>query len=119
MQVRTALKKLQSTGEIEVTTTSQYTHIKIVNYSKYQDNNKQITNDNADVHYDSEEVQQTNNKRITNEQQTNNKRITTTKEYKELKEREEEYIEIDGRTYKANDPNRPLTFQERLKVGLV
>ena len=119
MQVRTALKKLQSTGEIEVTTTSQYTHIKIVNYSKYQDNNKQITNDSADVHYDIEEVQQTNNKRITNEQQTNNKRITTTKEYKELKEDKEEYIEIDGVTYKANDPNRPLTYEERKEYGLL
>ena len=37
-QVRRALKNLQITGEIEVETTNKYSKIKIVNYSKYQDN---------------------------------------------------------------------------------
>lgn len=36
MQVRTSLKKLQSTGEIEVRTTNKFTHIKVNNYNKYQ-----------------------------------------------------------------------------------
>ena len=106
MQVRTALKKLQTTGEIEVETTKQYTHIKIVNYSKYQNNNTQITHDNTDKHYDSEEVQHTDNTRITHEQHTNNTQITLTKEYKELKEREEERL------------GRPLTPKEELELEL-
>ncbi|MCP3681708.1 MAG: hypothetical protein GY861_03370 [bacterium] len=63
-QIRTALKRLKSTGEITIKTTNQYTHISIINYDKHQSFNKQI------------------NKQITNEQQTNNKQITTTKEYK-------------------------------------
>ena len=100
-QVRTALNKLKSTGEITYKSTSLNSIITINNWDEYQENNKQ------------------NNKQITNEQQTNNKRITTTKEYKELKEREEEYVEIDGTTYRANDPNRPLTYQERKEYGLL
>jgi len=58
-QVRTALKKLKSTGEITIKTTNKFTMISITNYEDYQDTNKQ------------------NNKQITNKQQTNNKQITT------------------------------------------
>ena len=36
MQIRTSLKKLQSTGEIKVQTTNKFTHIKVNNYNKYQ-----------------------------------------------------------------------------------
>ncbi len=72
-QVRTSLAKLQETGEINIKTTNQNTHITICNYAFYQDKkdneqqtgNKQITNE-----------QQTDNKQITNEQQTDNKQIT-------------------------------------------
>lgn len=57
-QVRTALKKLEKSGEINKQSTSQYSIITVNNWNLYQ----QV------------------NKRITNEQQTNNKRITTKQE---------------------------------------
>lgn len=65
-QTRTALDKLISTNEITRSTSSNYTCISINNYDKYQ----QVT------------------KSLTSEQQTNNKRITTTKEYKNIRNKE-------------------------------
>ena len=70
-QTRTALKKLQSTGEIVIKSTSQFTLITICNYANYQDR----TNDE----------QPTNNQQSTSNQPANNQQITTTKEYKEIK----------------------------------
>jgi len=58
--VRTAINKLKSTGEITHETTSNYSIIIINNYEIYQDTN---TLDNSQA---------------TNEQQTTNKRLTTT-----------------------------------------
>ncbi len=97
-QVRTSLNKLISTNDITKSATSNYTIITIKNYNKYQDNN------------------QVDNQRATNEQPTSNQRATTTKERKERKEREE--VVIDGQTYNINDPNRPLTKNERKELGL-
>ena len=59
-QVRTALDKLKSTGELTSQSTSQYSIISIKNYNLYQDYDKQI------------------DKRMTSERQTNDKRATTT-----------------------------------------
>ena len=67
-QVRTALNKLKSTGEVTSKSTSRYSIITIKNWNDYQESNTQ------------------DNKQITNNQQTNNKQITTTKESKERKE---------------------------------
>lgn len=58
-QVRTAIKKLKTTGELTCETTSQHSIITINCYDVYQ------------------AEQQTNNKQITSNQQTNNKQITT------------------------------------------
>ena len=70
-EVRTALSKLKSTGEITIESTSKYSVISIQNYDKYQG-------------------MATRHK--TNEQQTNNKPLvdgaTTTKEYIITKEKE-------------------------------
>ncbi|MBO6270493.1 MAG: hypothetical protein J6N19_15300 [Clostridium sp.] len=61
-QVRTAIKKLESTGEISKKSTNKFTIVTIENWAIYQgddsDSNKRATNE-----------QQTNNKRATNEQQ--------------------------------------------------
>ena len=61
-QVRTALKKLESTGEISLFSTNKFTIATIENWTFYQcdeeDDNKRATNE-----------QQTDNKRATNEQQ--------------------------------------------------
>lgn len=67
MQIRTALKKLKSTNEITIKTTSQYSIITINNWNLYQQDNQQ------------------DNQRTTNEQPTNIQRITTNKNDKNEK----------------------------------
>lgn len=80
-QIRTALKKLESTGEITLFSTNKFTIATVENWEFYQcdkkDSNQRITNN-----------QPTNNQQITNEQPTNNQQVTTYKERK--KERREE-----------------------------
>lgn len=63
MQVRTALKHLQKTGEISKNVTNKNTVIILRNYAKYQG----LENDR----------QQTDNNQITNKQQTDNNQITS------------------------------------------
>lgn len=70
--IRTSLKKLSDTGEITIKTTNKFSIISIVNWKKYQDANKQLTND----------------------QQTTNKPLTTDKESKNI--RIKEYIPPEG-----------------------
>jgi len=60
-QIRTILKKLEKTNEIEVKSTSQFTIVTICKYECYQDENE------------------TTNKPLTNNQQTSNKQSTTNK----------------------------------------
>ena len=84
--IRTCLKKLQLTKEIDVKSTNKLTKITICKYESYQfesdEANKQLTNN-----------QQTTNKQLTNEQQTANKQLTTNKKNKEeLRRKEEENI---------------------------
>lgn len=76
--IRTCLKKLEKTKEIEVKSTNKLTKITICKYASYQ--------------HDEEEA----NKQLTSNQQTTNKQLTTSKEYKEYKEEEEikKYIYI-------------------------
>lgn len=81
-QIRTALSKLEKTGEITIQSTNRYTLITVVKWADYQDtdsdsnqqNNHQITND-----------QPTDNQQITNKQPTNNHQITTNKNDKNEK----------------------------------
>lgn len=70
-QVRTALNKLEKTGEINKQTTNKNTLIKVLGYAKYQG----CDND------DFENI----NKQITINQQTNNNQITTNKNDKNVK----------------------------------
>lgn len=72
--IRTCLKKLQLTKEINVKSTSKLTKITICKYESYQ----------------VDEVQA--NKQLTNKQQTTNKQLTTIEEEKEYKEEKEEYM---------------------------
>lgn len=94
MQVRTSLKKLINTGEINKQTTNAFTLITVVSYDSYQDNNKP------------------HNKRVTNEQQTNNKRITTTKE-REEREEVKEGKEISKRFTPPGESEIQLFFQSK------
>lgn len=68
-QIRTALDKLQSTGEITSKSYSKYRIITVINYEQYQADNKQ--NNKQD------------NKQVTSNQQASNKQVTTIEEYKE------------------------------------
>lgn len=71
-QVRTALSKLEKTGEINKQSTNKNTLIIVLNYERYQELD---WNENT-------QYQQSNNKRSTNEQQSNNKQATTNKNVK-------------------------------------
>ena len=85
-QVRTAINKLKSTGEITYKSTSRYSIIIVNNWVEYQADDTQI------------------NKQITNKQQTNNKQITTTRE---CKNEENNIVEINGinsKNFKKIDP---------------
>lgn len=86
-QVRTALKKLESTWEITYQATNDYAMLGLNNWATYN---------------------QPDNQRITNDQPTNNQRITTTnKEYKEYKENNTEIV--------ATQPNEYLLSISYLK----
>ena len=75
-QIRTILKKLEKTNEIEVKSTSQFTIVTICKYECYQDEND------------------TANKPLTNNQQTTNKPSTTNKN--EKKEKNEKEVILDS-----------------------
>lgn len=118
-QVRRALKNLESTGEIKITTTNRYTRISIKNFRKYQESHKQTTSQKADKQRNTENVNNSNHKQTTNGPQTNHKRTTTTKEYKNKRIKEDNiYVVIDNKKYRRDDPNRPLTLEERKDLGL-
>lgn len=76
-QVRTAIEKLESTGEITRKTTNRFTVVTVENWSLYQadydDDDKQMTN-----------KRQTDDKQMTNGWQTDDKR-TLYKEYKKTR----------------------------------
>lgn len=69
--VRTAINHLKSTGELTVNSHTKFSVFTVVNYNRYQDDNRQA------------------NKQLTNNQQTTNKQLTTIEEYKEYKEKKE------------------------------
>lgn len=74
-QVRTALNKLEKTGEINKQSTNKNTLIIVLNYERYQEF-EDTENDNC---------QQTDNIQTTNKQQSNNNQITTNKNVKNIK----------------------------------
>ena len=79
-QVRTAIEKLESTGEITRKTTNRFTVVTVENWSLYQadydEDDKQMTN-----------KRQTDDKQMTNGWQTDDKR-TLYKEYKKTRKQE-------------------------------
>ena len=94
-QLRTALSKLEKSGEISKKTTNKFTLITIENYNKYQD------------------VTLISNQRVTNEQPTDNQRVTTLKNVKKLKKvKNNIYI----RPYAGEFENVKLTKEELDKL---
>lgn len=89
-QVRTALRRLHATGEIEMETTNKFTLITITRYGLYQDKiiptpinglsaNKIQSNDKQKTN-----KTQTNNKQMTNKRQTNNNQMTRIEEINKI-----------------------------------
>ena len=83
-EIRTALKHLQSTGEITSKSTNKFTIFFVENYDIYQSSENQINE---------QKYKQITSKN-TNESQTINKQLTNSilKEYKEYKENNNMYI---------------------------
>lgn len=69
-QIRTALKNLQTTKEIEIVATKKYTIITVKNYNLYQEPNKQITKPKTSNNGSYSRVDFSN---LTNKQQSANK----------------------------------------------
>ena len=97
-QIRTILKKLEKTNEIEVKSTSQFTIVTICKYECYQDE------------------EETTNKPITNNQQTTNKQSTTNKN--EKKEKNEKEVILDSWIEYRKSAKKTLT-QQSIKSILV
>lgn len=80
--VRTAIKKLNSTGEITSKSTNKYTLVTLVNYDLYQEKDKKATSENTSE--------------LTNEKQTINKQLTTTKQYNNITIKKNKKINISA-----------------------
>lgn len=94
--IRTCLKKLQLTKEINVKSTNKLTKITICKYESYQ--------------FESDEA----NKQLTNNQQTTNKQLTTIEEYKEIKEKKNNIPAFDEFLEYALE-NKPNIDIEKVK----
>lgn len=105
--IRTNLKRLEKTSEIEVKSTSQFTIVTICKYECYQEENDHT------------------NKPLTNEQQTTNKRLTTNKNEKNNKnENNIDYLALlgfvnktFGRNFQVINQKTKRQFEARLKEG--
>ena len=99
--VRSCLDKLQSTGEVNKQSTSQYTIITVCKFADYQ----QVE----------ESEQQTNNKPTTSEQQTSNKRVTNNQQqHKNIRNKEIKNNNIDTNVSTSVETDPPIDF-----VGLL
>jgi len=85
-QIRTGIKKLKTSGYITIKTTTKFTLITVVEYEKMQGSNTSANKQN--------------NTLVTNKTQTDNKQITTTKEGKNIKEKNKETIERRKQNFK-------------------
>lgn len=72
--IRTSLNHLKSTGEITIKSTNRFSIVSIVNWEKYQTNPKELTN------------------KLTNELTNNQQTTNNIKEYKEIKNKRNIYI---------------------------
>lgn len=99
-QIRTCIKRLISTGEITYKSTNRYVIITICNYDKYQETGNLINEQNNE---------QTNNQ-STDEQRSINDQSTTSKEYKNI--RSKEYNIIDIKQESGSNDQLPASSDE-------
>ena len=90
-QIRTAIKKLESTGEISIKSTNKFSIVTVENWAFYQCDENLSTNE-----------QPTNNQQITNNQPTSNQQVTTPKEYKNIRIQEYKNARIDDKEINNN-----------------
>ena len=103
-QVRTALGRLRSTGEITSKTTNKFTIITICNYAIYQ----------SDETVEQPSNQPTNNQQITNNQPANNQQITTNKN---IRSKEDIIIDSSLRSESMSDlPSDDASAAEEEKI---
>lgn len=90
--VRTAISHLKLTGELTVKSHAKFSVFTVVNYNKYQDDNRLA------------------NTQLTDDQQAANRQLTTIEEYKEKKEKKE-VKEIKNKYY-PNDEKLDQAFSD-------
>jgi len=97
--VRTAINHLKSTGELTVNSHAKFSIFTVVNYNRYQDDNRQA------------------NKQVTDNQQATNKQLTTIEEYKEKKEDKEvkKYIKAKPVRHKYGQYENVLLSDEDME----
>ena len=95
-QTRTAMSKLESSGEVTRKTTNKYQVVTLCKWEKMQGDNKQVTD------------------KPTSKQQTDNKPITTTKEVKEYKEDKKKELS-SLQEPKTNIFNQWLNYRKEVK----
>jgi biotin operon repressor len=98
-QIRTGIEKLKASGYITVVTTNKFSLVTVVDYEKTQGRQSSINNPN--------------NNHITNQQQSANKQITTTKEGKNIKEKNKETIEERKQNFK-NDVFKHSQYSNKI-----
>lgn len=103
-QVRTALAKLEKTGEINKRSTNKNTLIIVLNYKRYQELNDC-------------EIEDYNNQ-ITNNQQSNNNQITTTKKVRSKENKEYIASTTTIRAKLAEEYSQEDLTQEWMNTGL-
>ena len=101
-EIRTSLKKLKSTNEIETKSTNRFTVINVLKWADYQHNPKE------------------SNKQATNKQQTSNKQSTTNKNIENIKNKEnKEYIgAFDEFSINFPQYEKPLREYKRMRVDM-
>jgi len=109
-QVRTALTKLKSTGEITIQTTNRFSLVTIVNWALYQNYTDDCNTQNNTP----------NNKQITSYQQSANKQITTNNNDKNdknsrMKENPVPPTEVDGDSSELSTIRSNYTFNVELE----
>ncbi len=92
-QVRTALKKLESTGEISQNSTNKFTIITVENWGDYQSSEDFVTNEQPTINQRATNHQPTNNQRITNHQ-PHLKKVKKDKNVKNVKNERNIYSEF-------------------------
>lgn len=108
-QIRTALNKLKSTGEITSESTNRYTVITVVNWEKYQTFEFEEASETTIT---STNEQQTINIRATNNQQ----QLNNEKKEKKVK-KEKNNIEDAGASCEAKQPKRQLYYPLDAKLN--